>query len=62
MVHKSNNKDISDRVKRTPFETEEEFQDTSRVNAKPSEPSRNPKNQPSTRNVKKGGATDTKKL
>lgn len=56
-------KNFSDRVKRTPFETEEEFQDTKRPNAKPSEPSRTTANQASTnRDVKKGGATDTKKV
>jgi hypothetical protein len=58
-----NNKIFSDRVKRSPFETEEEFQDSKRPNAKPSEPSRTTQNQASNnRDVKKGGATDTKKV
>jgi hypothetical protein len=58
-----NNKNFSDRAKRMPFETEEEFQDNKRPNAKPSEPSRTTQNQAATnRDVKKGGATDTKKV
>lgn len=57
----TSNKNISSRTKRSEFDTEEKFQDTSRPNAKVSEPARTTSNETSHKDVKKGGATPSKK-
>ena len=55
-------KNISDRAKRSEFDLEEDFQDKSRPNAKPSEPARTTHSQTSNREVKKGGTVPAKKI
>ena len=56
----ANNKNIT---KKSEFDIEEDFQDKTRPNAKPSEPARTTPNQTSSnREVKKGGAVPAKKI